>query len=260
MRFCTIASGSSGNSVYIEQGDTRLLIDAGISLRAIETALKQLGTSAKLLTGVLVTHEHSDHTRGLYQLALRTGVPIYGSMDTVRAVLSSMPDMMPDRFTVFASGRGPYRIGELTVTTFPTSHDVPCLGYRIEGESTVAVATDLGRMDSAVYDGLAGADFVIIECNHDVEMLRCGSYPPYLKRRILSDEGHLSNECCAAAVCRLVGTGCRHFVLMHLSESNNHPRLALEAVCGNLIQEGIHPGQVTVDVAPRYEMSRVFEL
>ncbi|HWQ50933.1 MAG TPA: MBL fold metallo-hydrolase [Terriglobales bacterium] len=260
MRFCTLASGSSGNSVYIEQGDTRLLIDAGISLRAIETALRRLGTCAKLLTGVLVTHEHSDHTKGLYQLAMRTGVPIYGGRDTVRAVLCAMPDMMPDRFTVFAAGPGPYRIGEFTVTAFPTSHDVPCLGYRVEGEATVAVATDLGRMDEVVYAGLAGADFVVLECNHDVEMLRCGSYPPYLKRRILSEEGHLSNECCAAAVCRLVETGCRHFVLGHLSESNNHPRLALEAVCGNLLDKGVRPGQVTVDVAPRYEMSRVFEL
>ncbi len=260
MRFCTLASGSSGNSVYIEEGGTRLLIDAGISLKAIETALKTLGTSAKLLTGVLITHEHSDHTRGLYQLAMRTGVPIYGGVDTVRAVLASMSDMMPDRFTVFAAGRGPYRIGNFSVTTFPTSHDVPCLGYRIEGESTVAIATDLGRMDDIVYEGLAGADFVIIECNHDVEMLRYGRYPAYLKRRILSDVGHLSNECCAMAVCRLVETGCRHFVLGHLSESNNHPRLALEAVCGNLLGKGLRPGQVTVDVAPRYEMSRMFEL
>ena len=246
--------------MYIEDGDTRILIDAGISLRAIETALQALGTSARLLSGILITHEHSDHTKGLYQLALRTGVPIYGEVITLRNILAAMQDIMPDRFTAFAAGVGPYGIGDFRVTVFPTSHDVPCVGYRVEGTATVALATDLGQMEEAVYEGLAGADFVILECNHDEEMLKMGSYPIYLKRRILSDCGHLSNASCAKAVCRLIQSGCRHFVLGHLSASNNLPSLALGAVCGALIQSGVRPGEVTVDVAPRFEMSRVFEL
>jgi len=154
MHYAALASGSKGNCHALSDGDRTLLVDAGISLLQIRQRLEALGWAADGVRALALTHEHSDHTRGLYQLALRTGVPIYGGMDTVRAIIASMQDMMPDRFTVFASGSGPYRIGELTVTTFPTSHDVPCIGYRVEGEATVAVATDLGRMDTGVYEGL----------------------------------------------------------------------------------------------------------
>ncbi len=253
-------SGSSGNSIYIEDRDTRILIDAGLSLRALEKCLKEIGRSARELSAVVLTHEHSDHTKGIYQLAIRTSVPIMGLRETLHGLLAKMPDVMPDRFTAFASGSATYNIGGLSVSTFNVSHDVPCIGFRVEGEATVAIATDLGHVDDEVMDGLSGADFVIIECNHDVQMLSEGFYPAYLKRRILSNEGHLSNEACARTVCRLVSSGCKHFVLAHMSESNNLPRFAVNAVCGALSEMGIKPGEVTVDVAPRYEMSRMFEV
>ena len=146
------------------------------------------------------------------------------------------------------------------MTPFAVPHDVPCLGYRVEGESgRFAMATDIGYAADSIREGLRGVDFVLVEANHDVEMLMKGPYPPYLKRRIASDEGHLSNEDCGELCRELVQTGCEHFLLGHLSSNNNLPQLAAQAVCGTLMQAGIRPGEVTVDVAPRLERSPLFE-
>ncbi|MBQ3076888.1 MAG: MBL fold metallo-hydrolase [Clostridia bacterium] len=259
MRFCTLVSGSSGNALYLEEGDTRLLIDIGLSLRELTRRLAELGQKPASLTGLLLTHEHGDHVKGLAQFAARTGVPIYGSRETLIALCAKLGTVMPDRFTAF-TGPGPFRLGGLSVTPFAVPHDVPCLGYRIEGESaTFALATDIGCVTDAIRAGLRGADFVLVESNHDVEMLMGGPYPAHLKRRILSQEGHLSNEDCGALCCELLERGTRHFVLGHLSASNNLPRLAIAAVCGALLERGARPGEVTVDVAPRFETGPLFE-
>ena len=251
MRFCTLVSGSSGNAVYLSEGGCHLLIDAGLSYRELTRQLGELG--------ILLTHEHSDHVKGLAQFAMRTGVPIYGSRETLMAVCTKLGSVMPDRFTAF-SGRGPFEIGALSVTPFAVPHDVPCLGYRVEGESgCFAMATDIGYAADSIRRGLQGADFVLVEANHDLEMLMGGPYPVYLKRRIASDEGHLSNEDCGGLCLDLVQTGCEHFLLGHLSSNNNLPSLAVQAVCGTLMQAGIRPGEVTVDVAPRLERSPLFE-
>jgi phosphoribosyl 1,2-cyclic phosphodiesterase len=258
MRFCTLVSGSSGNAVYVEEGSSRLLIDAGISFRELSRRLKELGTSPAALSGLLLTHEHSDHTKGLAQFARSTGVPIFGERATLLSLCVKLGTVMPDRFTAF-SGQGPFQIAGFQVQPFSVPHDVPCLGFRIEGVSgCFAMATDLGYVTKTVLDGLRGADFALVESNHDVDMLIGGPYPPYLKRRILSDEGHLSNEACGELCCRLVQQGCEHFLLGHLSSVNNLPRLAIEAVCGRLLEMGVRPGEVTVDVAPRLESSPIF--
>lgn len=259
MRFCTLVSGSSGNAVYLSEGGCHLLIDAGLSYRELTRQLGELGIRPSDLSGLLLTHEHSDHVKGLAQFAMHTGVPIYGSRETLMAVCTKLGSVMPDRFTAF-SGRGPFEIGALSVTPFAVPHDVPCLGYRVEGESgCFAMATDIGYAADSIRRGLQGADFVLVEANHDLEMLMGGPYPVYLKRRIASDEGHLSNEDCGGLCLDLVQTGCEHFLLGHLSSNNNLPSLAVQAVCGTLMQAGIRPGEVTVDVAPRLERSPLFE-
>ena len=259
MRFCTLISGSSGNAVYLNEGTCHLLIDAGLSYRELTRQLGALGIRPSDLSGLLLTHEHSDHVKGLAQFAMRTGVPIYAGRDTLVAVCAKLGSVMPDRFTAF-SGGGPFEIGGFSITPFDVPHDVPCLGYRVEGESgCFAMATDIGHTTDSVKEGLKGADFVMVESNHDIGMLMGGPYPPYLKRRIASEEGHLSNEDCGALCCEMVQTGCEHFLLGHLSSNNNLPRLAIQAVCGALTQAGIRPGEATVDVAPRLERSPIFE-
>lgn len=257
--FISLYSGSSGNSSVVRCGAQYLIVDMGKGVRTTTAALKSLGLAVSDCAGILVTHEHSDHVKGLAQFAMRTGVPIYGSRETLMAVCTKLGSVMPDRFTAF-SGRGPFEIGALSVTPFAVPHDVPCLGYRVEGESgCFAMATDIGYAADSIRRGLQGADFVLVEANHDLEMLMGGPYPVYLKRRIASDEGHLSNEDCGGLCLDLVQTGCEHFLLGHLSSNNNLPSLAVQAVCGTLMQAGIRPGEVTVDVAPRLERSPLFE-
>jgi len=258
MRVCTLSSGSNGNAVYIQEGSTHLLVDAGISLRALRNALADLGVAIAQLGGLLVTHAHEDHVRGVEMLAKHTDVPIFGSRHALLELLANDPDLPAERLTVF-SGSGVYDIGEVAVTPFTVSHDAHCYGYRIEGESAAfGVATDMGCVTEEVEQALSGVDFALIEANHDVEMVRTGPYPPFLKQRVLSAHGHLSNDDCAALACRLLHSGCRHFLLGHLSEQNNLPTLAASAVCGALSAAGAHPGDATVDVAPRRARSEMF--
>lgn len=283
MKFCTLVSGSSGNCVYVNEGDRHLLVDIGLSLRALTAQLAELGLKPHELSGLLLTHEHGDHTKGLYQFALRTGVPIYGARETLMGILARKEGILPDRLTAFSSeglgqtpggnsggriGQAPgeshggrsYEIGGFSVRPFEVPHDVPCLGYRIEGQSgALGIATDMGHLAPSVLEGLSGVDFALIEANHDVDMLRFGGYPAVLKRRILSDRGHLCNQDCGELACLLMDSGCRHFLLGHLSHNNNLPSLAVEAVCGALAARGARPGQITVDVAPRFEPSALFE-
>lgn len=261
MKFCTLFSGSSGNAAYIEHENTRILLDAGQGVLVIKRALAALGREYKDLTAILLTHDHSDHVRGVAPIARRCGVPIYGPRAVLRAMVESSADLMPDRLTAFA-GEGPFQIGSLRITPFETPHDATAsVGYLIEtGDGKrLGVATDLGYVPEPVYDKLAGADFVLIESNYDEELLRRGSYPYPLKQRILSDHGHLSNADCAACICRLCGSGTRHFLLGHLSRENNLPQLAMQAAVQRLEAEGYAPGEVTVDVAPRDTPSRMFE-
>ena len=258
MNFCTLASGSNGNAVYINDGDAHLLVDVGVSMRELKRRLAELSVTTAQLCGLLITHAHGDHVRGLELFARETRVPIYGNRETLLSVIARNPDLPPARLSVF-EGEGPYSIGGFTVTPFPVQHDEPCVGYRIAGRSkTLGIATDIGCLTDALEQGLQGVNFALIEANHDVEMLQNGIYPAVLKRRVLSPYGHLSNDECGNLAQRLLQSGCHHFLLGHLSENNNLPRLAADTVCGALASMGARPGEVTVDVAPRKSPSPIF--
>lgn len=225
MKVCVFASGSSGNCLLLKGKNTNLLIDAGLSMRRIKEGLEMCSLTMENISGVLITHEHSDHILGLKMLLKYHRPMIYAP----RTVASRLRGMLPDIDSclgVIPVGE-PFVLGDIEITAFHTPHDsAESVGYRVTDGTTFAIATDMGHVTEEIKSGLMGADTVLIESNHDEEMLRYGKYPVSLKRRILSQNGHLSNENCAALARELADNGTRNIILGHLSKENNTPRIA----------------------------------
>ena len=230
MRAIIFASSSSGNCLAVSHGGTHILIDAGISMRRIVASAAQAGLTMGNIGGVLITHEHSDHVSGLKTLLKNFPVELYAPHTVANRIMGMLPDAMGRTHIIPVGER--FTIGELLLTAFHTSHDTDeSVGYRIDaGEESFAVATDTGRVTDEMLSVLTGANAVLIEANHDVQRLLDGPYPPYLKRRILADTGHLSNADCAVLARTLVQSGTRQVILGHLSRTNNTPQLALDTV------------------------------
>ncbi|MDO5703025.1 MAG: MBL fold metallo-hydrolase [Lachnospiraceae bacterium] len=234
MKFCSIASGSSGNCIYAGSSETSVLIDAGLSGKKIEEGLNSIDLTTADMDGILVTHEHADHIKGLGVLARRHGLPVYATEGTVCA-LREMRSVgnIPDSLIRVVKADESLSIGDLKVEPFSISHDAAePVGYRIgHNGKTAAVATDLGCFSEYIVDRLQNLDVLLIEANHDVRMLEAGSYPYYLKRRILGERGHLSNESAGRLLGRVLHEGIREIFLGHLSRENNFEELAFETVC-----------------------------
>ena len=230
MQIFTLASGSSGNCTLITEGETAVLIDAGISARRITTALAQLELSPAQLSGILITHEHTDHVSGLKTLLKNFDIPIFAPRTVASHLYRSIVGI-EDFLRPLVSGQDE-RLGGFSVLPFRTPHDTPeSVGYRLTGEeASFGLCTDLGHVTDEVLEGLLGVNVALIEANHDPQMLRDGPYPPMLKRRILSEHGHLSNEDCACLAAALFESGTGSIVLGHLSRENNSPGLAKETV------------------------------
>ena len=228
MKVSVFASGSSGNCLLLSSGDTHILIDAGISMRRVESALAQTGHTVQDIGGVLITHEHSDHISGLSMLCKYHRLPVDAPNTVANRLRGSFP-LLEDCLRIAPVGED-YRVGQLSIRAFHTPHDTDeSVGYRIAGDGVFALATDMGCVTEEVRAGLLGADTVLIESNHDEEMLRYGPYPVHLKRRILSDHGHLSNDNCAALARELAESGTSRIILGHLSRENNTPERAMSA-------------------------------
>lgn len=225
-RFCSLFSSSSGNCTYIGSSGGGVLIDAGVSAKQISLKLNSVGVSEKDIGAVFVTHEHSDHVKGLRVFASKYNIPVYATEGTIRE-LKKM-GIINGKFPVFPISSGIECSGQL-VTPFHTSHDVAeSCGYSVttSDDRKICVATDTGVVTNEMKEALTGCDLALVESNHDIGMLRNGSYPYLLKRRILSDVGHLSNVACGDFVTELVKNGTTRLVLGHLSKENNIPSLA----------------------------------
>ncbi|MEG2118829.1 MAG: MBL fold metallo-hydrolase [Pseudoflavonifractor sp.] len=260
LELCTLASGSSGNCLLMTDGATHILVDAGISARRISSGLRELGIQPGDLTGILITHEHSDHIAGLTTLLKQLTVPVYTSRATGRQLCYRIP-AMECYLHDFEPGDG-FELGSMGVESFPTPHDAAgSVGYAVRcGCRKAAVVTDLGEVTQAVRDGIRGADLLVAEANYDTEMLRSGSYPYYLKQRIAGDHGHLSNEAGGALARAAVEAGAHTVVLAHLSAENNAPGVAHNAVHACLAAGGIRDGDVRLEVAPRSTTGRRYEV
>lgn len=235
MKICSLFSGSRGNAVFIECGGQKLLIDAGKSARALNKALIEIGESLDGLDAILLTHEHSDHISALENLRGDLSLPVHAPGGCARR-LATIPSEYIQKNLIAHPPIFTLTVGGVTVRSFPTPHDSACsVGYRMEWEEegtlrNIGYATDVGYVTDEVMAGLLGCEAVVIESNHDVEMLRTGPYPYHLKQRILSRHGHLCNTDCALLAAKLAEHGTKYFLLAHLSEKNNHPDLALDEV------------------------------
>lgn len=238
-RFCPLFSSSSGNCIYIGNGDTHILVDAGVSAQKIISALQGIGVSPKDLSAVFVTHEHSDHISGLHPLLSKLSVPVYLSAGTLSA-LKEKPSVCNG--LDLREMNGDVIVGNITAHRFHTSHDCPdssAYRFTLGSEHRFAVCTDTGVITEEIRENLTGCDLCLLESNHDVNMLNHGPYPPQLKMRILSDKGHLSNGSCAEELPRLVGEGTTHIILGHLSRHNNLPDIARKAAELSLLKAGL---------------------
>ena len=228
-KFCSLFSSSSGNSTYIGTSHGGILIDVGVSAKKTADALKNIGVDPNSIAAIFVTHEHSDHINGIRVFAERHGTKVYASQGT----LSEMHDMgvITSKVSADVIPWGGMEAGGIFIRPFKTPHDSrESTGYSIvtPDNKRIAVATDIGEVTDTVMNAVFGCDLVLLESNHDVGMLRNGPYPYFLKERILSNHGHLSNEACAETAVKLVQSGTTRFVLGHLSKENNIPALAFE--------------------------------
>lgn len=233
MQLMSIASGSSGNCIYAGTDHSHILIDAGISGKKIEEGLHAADLKAEEMQGILITHEHLDHIKGLGVLARRYGIPIYGTAGTIDYMIShDCIGKVDDSLFHIIRPEEEFVIGDLSITPISISHDAADpVSYLLKKEQkSMAVLTDLGCFDSELVDKLQGLDVLLLEANHDVHMLQAGSYPYYLKRRILGNKGHLSNELSGQLLGKLLHDNFKHILLGHLSQENNFPELAYETV------------------------------
>ena len=246
---CALYSGSTGNSYFVGSKSAGVFVDIGRSAKQTTNILKRCAVDPLAVCGILITHEHSDHVSGLRVFASRYNIPVFASAGTLGA-LGSM-GILDGSFPAYTI-EGTLELGGMQITAFRTPHDcAESCGYRIRTADgkTVTVATDLGYITPEIEENLLGADLAVLESNHDIGMLRTGPYPYALKRRILSDCGHLSNVACAEMLPTLFENGTKHFMLAHLSRENNTPDIARQtAVCG-LQMAGIEDGYI-LDVAP----------
>ena len=261
MKVCTLASSSSGNCTIVSYCNMNLLIDAGISLRRIREGLRLAGLTPDDLNGVFVTHAHSDHINGIRMLIKHHKTPVFSSYDTGVGICQAFPEAAP-YISSFETG-AEFEFGGISVRSFSTPHDVSgSVGYTLQaGGKKLAYVTDLGQVTEEVMGAVQGAHLAVIEANHDPDMLKSGPYPQFLKRRILSDRGHLANGDSGSFAARLAASGSRYILLAHLSRENNTPCLARDTVQHALREEGIGiQKDVELDVAPPYSMSRVYIL
>lgn len=233
MELCSIASGSSGNCTFIGSEHTKLLVDAGTSGKKIEYGLNSIDTKPEDIQGILITHEHSDHIMGLGVLARRYHIPIFGTAETLCAILRMKNvGRIPQELLHYVTPDTGFFINDIKVEPFSTSHDASnpvCYTFEAGGHK-IGMATDLGTYDDYIVGKLEGSEILLMEANHDENMLLVGGYPYYLKQRILGDRGHLSNENSAKLLCRLFHDKLKCITLAHLSKENNFEELAYETV------------------------------
>ncbi|MFC5450610.1 MBL fold metallo-hydrolase [Paenibacillus aestuarii] len=237
VRFTVLSSGSTGNATVVDNGEVKVLVDVGFSAKKMEQLMKERELAASSIDAILVTHEHSDHIKGLGAFARKYDLPIYANEKTWEELNRQIGEIAEDKKRVMDTG-AMEEFGTLKVESFGISHDAAePVGYCFyEGEQKLSVVTDLGYMSSKVKEKITDSDALVLETNHDVEMLRMGHYPWSIKRRILGDKGHLSNEAAGEALCEVMTSKTKSVYMAHLSRDHNLMDLARLTV-NNILQE-----------------------
>lgn len=245
MKLHPLKSGSKGNACLVYTDDTKILVDCGISGKAVKTAMSEIGLCPEQLSGIVVTHEHNDHIKGIGVMMRRYHVPVYANSMTWSAIMTNDLGKLNNENIKIFEGIEPFSIGDVGIKPFEIPHDAAFpVGYCFDdGQTKAAVATDIGMLTEDIFREIGGAKTVLLESNHDLGMLETSSYPYYLKQRIRGKLGHLSNEDAAKATEFLVKMGAEKIILGHLSEENNFPQLAYETVKCGLFESEIMIGR-----------------
>ena len=260
MKFCSLYSGSSGNSIFISTDNTRILIDSGLPGKKIDEALKSIVENSKDVDGIFVTHEHSDHIKGIGVLSRKYDIPIYANADTWSAMEGIIGKIKEYNIKIM-DRRTSTSINDLDIISFNIPHDaIAPVGYTMHSKGKkISVTTDFGIYTEEIKDNIKDSEVILLESNHDVNMLKFGPYPYTLKRRILSEVGHLSNEDCGKAIVDLINyKPNKKIILGHLSGTNNHPELALETV-NNILRENniVQKKDIDLTMANRHSPSNL---
>ena len=262
LKYCSIGSGSSGNCHYIGYKDTNILVDAGLSGKRISTGLDDLNIDASKLKGIFITHEHSDHIKGAGIISRKYDIPIFANIKTWCAMKDKLGQIEDRNMKVFENDKS-YSLGDLIIRPFSISHDASdAEGYNFYADNEkMSIATDIGKITDNIRRHLYKSKLVVLESNYDPNMLMMGSYPYALKKRVMSEVGHLSNEDAANFCVELIKEGTERILLAHLSKENNFPELAYETSKGILTQNSIIVGQdVKLDVLLREEISDIYNV
>lgn len=263
MKFCSLYSGSSGNSIFIASDEAKILIDAGLPGKKIDEALKSIGQDPYSIDGIFITHEHLDHIKGVGVLSRKYDIPIYANAHTWSAMESNIGKIKEHNIKIM-DRRSNLEIKDLDITSFNIPHDaVAPVGYTLHSKGKRAsVTTDFGIYTQEIKDSIKDSDIILLESNHDISMVKFGPYPYNLKRRILSEVGHLSNEDCGRAIVDLIKyQQNKQIVLGHLSGTNNHPDLAFQTVLSVLQENNIEQNKdLVLSMASRHNPSNIIEL
>lgn len=257
-KFCNLYSGSSGNCSFIESDNTKILVDAGNSCKKITEGLNSININIKDLDGILVTHEHLDHIKGLSVISKKYNIPIYINEKTLSNINQ---DITKSEKILFKSNEK-FEINDLKINPFSIPHDAadPC-GFSITHEDKkITIATDIGHIEKSTINNIVGSSFLLLESNYETEMLKCSQYPYMLKKRILGPNGHLSNDDAANTISLLVKNGIDNIMLGHLSEHNNFPELAYKTVAESLISNKIDTNKIKLSVANRTAPDNIMEI
>lgn len=258
MEFCNLASGSRGNCSVISTKKVNIMIDNGLNLRTLTERARLANIDIGKIDAILITHEHSDHVKGIEAFCKKYSVPVYCHRESKEYI-----DPMIYHYIIDRDMDAPFELGDLTITPFRLPHDSNYnLGFKIaQGKSIISIATDLGYVSEGTLEKLKDSDLIMLESNHDIDMLREGAYPFILKQRILGKNGHLSNDDCANTIVKLAKNGTKKFLLAHLSQDNNTPEVAFDCVAKNLENNYFTEGKdVFVDVASQYKSTRKFTI
>ncbi len=263
MKVCVLASSSKGNCTYVGSSTTNILIDSGIGIKEMEAKLKALKVNPDSISAILITHEHSDHIKSLHNFTRKyKSCFIYVHKNTYEALLSRLPELDRKRIIIFYSLE--FKVGDLTINSFILPHDSSCcVGYNIENnENKISICTDLGHTTSDIIQNLYNSKLVILESNHDIDMLKANPHYSFiLKNRILGKNGHLSNDAACKIVEELASHNVKQVVLAHLSPENNTPELCNTTMREYLLSKGIIPDlHIYIDVASQTELGTVYNL
>ena len=260
-KFCSLYSGSSGNSLFIETQNTKLLIDAGVSSKKIENTLNDINIDPSTLDGILVTHEHIDHVQGLGTLSKKFDLPVFVNQETLDA-MPKQKDKISEKNVKTFKISDKFEIGDLEIKPFSIPHDAanPC-GFNIwKDNKKISIATDIGHMTNPILKSLEESLFIMLEANYDPEVLRCSPYPFTLKSRIAGPTGHLPNEIAGKTISHLLKSGLKNAMLGHLSKQSNFPELAYKTVVDELISNNYNEDCISLCVASRDNHSKIITI